>query len=82
MRQNTDITPRQLELLAKICSGLTIGNAAAEMHIAPQTAYNILSSARRNADAGTVEQLVIIALHNGWLEIDDEGSVKPSLESA
>lgn len=77
MTTETTITPRQLELLAKICSGLPINKAAADMFIAPKTAYNILAAARRNADAGTNEHLVVIALQAGWLEMDDEGTVAP-----
>lgn len=72
------LTQRQLELLAKVCSGLAINQAAAEMFIAKQTAYNILAAARKNAEAGSSEHLVVIAIHNGWLEIDGEGSIAPA----
>lgn len=74
------LTPRQLELLARLSSGLAINEAAGEMFIARQTAYNILASARKRAGAGSSEHLVIIALHNGWLRIDDEGNAIASPE--
>lgn len=79
MTNQTDIpiTPRQLELLAKISSGLPIKKAAEAMYITPRSAYNLLAAAKRNSGVGTVEHLVVIAIHNGWLKIDDEGQVKP-----
>lgn len=70
------LTPRQLELLAKVSSGLAINKAADEMFIANQTAYNILAAARKNAGAGSSEHLVVMALHNGWLRIDGEGVMR------
>lgn len=65
-------TDKQLELVAHLCSGLSIDEAAKKQFIAPRSAYNMLGKARQKMDISSNEQLVFIALREGWLEIDGD----------
>lgn len=67
------ITKRQLELLAQLCSGLSIAEAAKKLFMADRTAYNVIAAARRKAGVGSNERLVVVAIIEGWLEFDDDG---------
>lgn len=71
----TKPTDRQLELLADLCSGLNIDEAAKKQFIAPRTAYNVLANTRKKVEANSTEQLVVVAFAEGWLEIDDDRKV-------
>lgn len=84
MHMNGDIpiTPRQLELLSHVASGLTIDQAAEKIVVAPRSAYNMLGTARDKAGVSTTTRLVIVALREGWLEMDDEGQVAPAAQLA
>ena len=81
MRSNGDtpLTERQLELLGFVASGLTIEQAAEEVCLARQSAYNVLSSARSRAGASTVTYLAVLAIERGWLKKDGEGRYSPAV---
>jgi DNA-binding NarL/FixJ family response regulator len=68
-------TDRQLELLAHLCAGLNIAEAAGKIFVTERTAYNMMGETRRKVGAGSTEQLVVIAFQEGWLIIGDEGKV-------
>jgi DNA-binding CsgD family transcriptional regulator len=72
------LTPRQLELLALVASGLTIEEAAEKAFMAPRSAYNTLSLARTRSGCKTVTQLAVRAIIKGWLQSDDEGQLSPA----
>lgn len=63
---------KHLELLAHLCSGLNIDEAAKKQFIAPRSAYNMLGKTRQKLGANSNEQLVFIAFREGWLEIDGD----------
>lgn len=65
-------TDKQLELLAHLCSGLNIDEAAKKQYIAPRSAYNMLGKARQKMGISSNEQLVFVSLREGWLEIDGD----------
>lgn len=65
---SSPLSARQIELLAHVASGLTIGQAAEQCHLAEQSAYNTLSIARGKAGATTVTQLAVMAIRHGWLK--------------
>lgn len=77
----TPLNELQLNLLVAVASGLTAREAAEQLYITKESAWNVLSAARRAAGAGTTEHLVVIALHQGWLELDDEGCVSLAVHS-
>lgn len=66
---------RQLELLAYLCSGLNIAQAAKKIFMAERTAYNMMGETRKRVGANSTEQLVVIAFKEEWLEVDDDGKV-------
>lgn len=68
-------TDRQLELLAHLCSGLNIAEAAGKIFVAERTAYNMMGETRRRVEANSTEQLVVIALQKKWLELGEDGKV-------
>lgn len=74
------LTVRQMELLALVVSGMTIENAADQVHIAKQSAYNTLSQARSKVDATTVTHLAVIAIERGWLVKSDRGGYSPATQ--
>jgi DNA-binding CsgD family transcriptional regulator len=75
---NVPLSDRQLELLALVASGNTIAEAAGQIYVAEQSAYNLLSVARGRAGAKTIPHLVLIAVQHGWLVPDGEGLATPS----
>lgn len=73
-------TDRQLELLAHLCSGLSIAEGAKKQFIAERTAYNVMAAIRKKVGAGSNEQLVVIAFQEEWLALDDDGKVTVAAE--
>lgn len=63
---------KQLELLAHLCSGLNIDEAAKKQFIAPRSAYNMLGKSRQKMGVSSNEQFVFISLREGWLESDGD----------
>lgn len=81
MSQNghNPLTDRQTELLSQVASGLTVEQAARESFVAPQSAYNILSSARSRAEVQTMAQLCVKAVVEGWIEKGDDEAYHPAV---
>lgn len=75
MTTKTKPTERQLELLAFMCSGLSIADAAKKQFITDRSAYNVIRNVRTKVGASSNEHLVVIALTEGWLKVADDGKV-------
>jgi DNA-binding CsgD family transcriptional regulator len=58
-----------------MCSGLSIADAAKKQFITDRSAYNVIRNVRTKVGASSNEHLVVIALTEGWLKVDDDGKV-------
>ena len=61
------LTDRQLELLALNASGYRTKDAARKLHVAEQTAYNAIASAKQKLGVATVSACVMRAHAAGLL---------------
>jgi DNA-binding CsgD family transcriptional regulator len=77
---STDLTPRQISIIARYASGLTGPEIAAEMYLSLHTVRNYLKAAKRRSGAKTLAQLVAWCIALDVLDVAPDGSVTPALE--
>jgi len=66
-------TPRQLEFLSLIASGLDTHGVADETGVSHNTVRNTIVAAKEKTDANSTANLIAYCVSNGWIWPVDQG---------
>lgn len=65
------LSPRQIELFRLLATGLTMRSAAAAMHVAINTAYNLRTEAFERLNVASLPEAWTVL---GWLKVPEEAA--------
>ncbi|GAJ07248.1 unnamed protein product, partial [marine sediment metagenome] len=78
----TPLSPRQTEILNQIAKGQPNKRIARTLGISEQTVKNHVTSIMDKLDANDRTHAVVLAMLNGWLNIEDVSEVRSEEELA
>jgi len=76
------LSPRETEILTQVARGQSNKKIADSFCLSTHTVKNHIYSIRRKLDAKDRAHAVVLAMLNGWLNIDDVSEVQSELEPA
>lgn len=72
------LTPRQREILGHHANGMTLVETAKHLGITYSTCRNQAETAKKILGSNTLANAIILGLHYGNLEMQEDGTVKPT----